>query len=81
MNDFWVAIVFKTANSHRRGPYAVGMVSVEAGRISESFNTLIHPPARYSCSVPFNVGLRGISESNGRMQPLGKRPFRRSLHS
>lgn len=79
MIDSWVAIDFETANSHRGSPCAVGMVSVEAGRISESFTTLIQPPARYSWFAPFNVGLHGISESSVENAPTWEETFQKIL--
>lgn len=39
MSDSWVAIDFETANSHRGSPCGVGMVGVEAGRITEPFSS------------------------------------------
>ncbi|GAA3704789.1 exonuclease domain-containing protein [Nonomuraea antimicrobica] len=79
MNDSWVAIDFETANSHRGSPCAVGMVSVETGRITESFTTLIKPPAKYSWFDSFNVGLHGISENSVKDAPTWEETFQKIL--
>ncbi|MEU3169518.1 exonuclease domain-containing protein [Streptosporangium sp. NPDC006930] len=79
MNDSWVAIDFETANSHRGSPCAVGMVSVEAGRIVDTFTTLIQPPTKNSWFAPFNVRLHGITESSVQGAPTWEETFQQIL--
>lgn len=79
MSDSWVAIDFETANSHRGSPCGVGMVGVEAGRITEILTTLIQPPAKYAWFAPFNVRLHGISESSVQGAPTWEESFQKIL--
>ncbi|KNB52357.1 exonuclease domain-containing protein [Streptomyces caatingaensis] len=61
MSSSWVAIDFETANAHRGSPCAVGMAKVVNGRITDTWGTLIQPPAALSHFSAFNIGIHGIT--------------------
>ncbi|WP_040637214.1 3'-5' exonuclease [Mitsuokella sp. oral taxon 131] len=57
--DF-VAIDFETATGARDSACSVALVEVRAGRIADSYYTLIRPPE--NCYNAFNIGIHGITE-------------------
>ncbi|GHH64841.1 hypothetical protein GCM10017673_08220 [Streptosporangium violaceochromogenes] len=79
MSDSWVAIDFETANSHRGSPCGVGMVAVEAGKVTEAFTSLIQPPAKHSRFAPFNVRLHGIDATSVQGAPTWEEIFQKIL--
>lgn len=66
MTNF-VAIDFETAKGHA-SPCAVGIVTVEGGRITDEFHTLIKPPNNeYS---PYTIQVHGITPQDTRHAPV-----------
>lgn len=61
MSSSWVAIDFETANEHRGSPCAVGMAKVVDGRITDTWGTLIQPPADLSYFNAFNIAVHSIT--------------------
>lgn len=61
--DF-VAIDFETANGSPASPCAVGLVRVRDGKITDSFATLIQPPAPNDWFHEGNIRVHGIRPSD-----------------
>lgn len=55
----YIALDFETANEHRWSPCAVGVVRIEAGEVTDAWDTLIDPETYFS---PMNVMIHGITE-------------------
>lgn len=57
----FTAIDFETANSNPASACAVGLVKVRDGKIVDTFETLIQPPASVGSWHPGNIGVHGIN--------------------
>ena len=60
----FTAIDFETANGSPSSPCAVGLVKVSAGKIVDSYQTLIQPPYPHDWFEPGNVKIHGIKPSD-----------------
>ncbi|MEY3406920.1 MAG: hypothetical protein RLZZ556_992 [Actinomycetota bacterium] len=60
----FTAIDFETANGSPSSPCAVGLVKVSAGKIIDSYQTLIQPPYPHDWFEPGNIKIHGIKPSD-----------------
>lgn len=60
----FTAIDFETANGSPASPCAVGLIKVRDGKITESFATLIQPPAPHDWFHEGNIKVHGIRPSD-----------------
>jgi len=60
----FTAIDFETANGSPSSPCAVGLVKVSAGKIVDSYQTLIQPPYPHDWFEPGNIKIHGIKPSD-----------------
>ena len=60
----FTAIDFETANGSPSSPCAVGLVKVSAGKIIDSYQTLIQPPYPHDWFEPGNIKIHGIRPSD-----------------
>ena len=63
----FTALVFETATGRRNSACAVGIVTVENGRISEEYYSLIQPPGNVYSGI--NIAVHGIRPQVTRYAP------------
>ncbi|MGO1545605.1 MAG: exonuclease domain-containing protein [Gulosibacter sp.] len=79
MSVDFVAIDFETANRSPASACAVGLLRIQNGRIVDSDEWLIQPPAGHDEFAPFNVQLHGISADRVKNSPDWPASLRRIL--
>lgn len=79
MSVDFVAIDFETANRSPASACQVGLARIRDGRVVDSDEWLIHPPAGHDEFAPFNVKLHGISAAHVRDAPDWPSTLRRIL--
>jgi DNA polymerase-3 subunit epsilon len=62
--ESFVAIDYETANADKRSACSLGVSVVQNGRIVDTFQSLIKPPAEFSEFDPFNVMIHGINKKD-----------------
>ena len=75
----FTAIDFETANGNPSSPCAVGLVKVAAGKIVDSYQTLIQPPYPHDWFDPSNIKVHGIKPADVSAAPSWERALAEML--